>query len=523
MLAALLVLVFSVGAAFAGDPTGSDTGTGADIVEETELEDAEGTTLETILNEVGHMKVAINFVWTLLAGALVLFMQAGFAMVETGFTRAKNAAHVTMTNFVIFSIGLVGFWAVGFPLMFGGLGGVTALGGTSPLADGLYSLAEGWGIFGTKGWFLSGGSYDVGVFALFFFQMVFMDTAATIPTGAMAERWKFSAFVVYGLFISMLLYPLYGNWIWGGGWLSQIGSTMGFGHGAVDFAGSGVVHAVGGLAGLAGAAVLGPRIGKFKDGKPVGIPGHNLPIAFLGTFILLLGWVGFNAGSTLAGTDLRISVILVNTMIAGAFGSLVAMFRVWRKFGKPDPSMTANGMLAGLVAITAPCAFVPAWAAAIIGAVAGWLVVTSVLFIERRMKIDDPVGAVSVHGACGIWGVLSLGIFADGVYGDGWNGIEGGVTGILYGDGGQLLAQVVSVGALLLFVLPLAWIFFRVQHSVMGIRSKASDEVVGLDMSEMGALAYPDFAHAGEEAMNGAAKTVGSPTESVVVKTDYMP
>ena len=517
LLVAAFVLVVFTGIALAGDPTGATTGTGADVVEKARLDQS---TFETVVNELGHQKIAINFVWVLVAGALVLFMQAGFAMVETGFTRSKNAAHVVMTNFVIFAIGMVGFWTIGFGLMFGGLSGVTALGGTAPL-DGLFSIGD-WGLFGTKGFLLSGDTYDVGVFALFFFQLVFMDTAATIPTGAMAERWKFSSFVVYGFFISMLLYPIYGNWVWGGGWLAGLGTNLGLGHGAVDFAGSGVVHAVGGLTALAGAAVLGARIGKFsKDGKPNAMPGHNIPIALLGTFILIFGWFGFNAGSTLSGNDLRISVIVVNTMLAGSVGSLVAMAIMWRRFGKPDPSMTANGMLAGLVAITAPCAFVPAWGAAAIGAVAGYLVVAAVFFIERRLKIDDPVGAIAVHGACGLWGVLAVGIFADGTYGEGWNLVQGPVKGLLYGDAGQLVAQAVDVGVLLLFVLPLAYAFFKVQNRVMGLRTPAEQELVGLDLPEMGALGYPDFLEAkGDVFLPPSPEPVGSALGAAAIRQE---
>ena len=279
-------------------------------------------------------------------------------------------------------------------------------------------MAPDWGLIGHQGFFLAGQSYDVAIIAMFFFQLVFMDTTATIPTGAMAERWKFSAFIVYGLFIAAILYPIYGNWVWGGGWLAALGRNLGIGHGAVDFAGSGVVHAVGGFAALAGALVLGPRIGKFgKDGKPRAILGHNMPMAILGGIILVFGWVGFNGASTLAATDLRFAVAIVNTFIASATGCLAAMFLVWKVWGKPDPSMTANGMLAGLVAITAPCAFVSPIGAAIIGIVAGVLVVGSIIFVERYLKIDDPVGAVSVHGMNGLWGLIAVGLFADGSYG----------------------------------------------------------------------------------------------------------
>ena len=303
--------------------------------------------------------------------------------------------------------------------------------------------------------------------------MVFMDTTATIPTGAMAERWKFSAFCVYGFFISMLIYPIYGNWVWGGGWLSQLGSNFGLGHGAVDFAGSGVVHMVGGVTALAGAIVLGPRIGKYKkDGTPNAIPGHHIPMGIAGALILAFGWFGFNPGSTLAGTDLRIGVIATNTMLASAGGALSAMAYMWFRYGKPDPTMTVNGLLAGLVAITAPCAFVTAPSAVLIGVIAGVLVVLSVLFIDGVLKVDDPVGAISVHGVCGAWGILSLGLFADGTYGDKWNSVEGTVKGLFYGDASQFLAQVIDVVVCFIFVFCAAYATFKlidVSHRQPGL------------------------------------------------------
>jgi Amt family ammonium transporter len=363
--------------------------------------------------------------------------------------------------------------------------------------SGLASVASDWGVIGHQGFFLSGHSYDVAIIGMFFFQLVFMDTAATIPTGAMAERWKFSAFVVYGFFIAAILYPIYGNWVWGGGWLSALGRNLGIGHGAIDFAGSGVVHAVGGFAALAGAMVLGPRIGKFgKDGKPRAIMGHNIPIAIFGVIILVFGWVGFNGVSTLAATDLRFSVIIVNTFIAASFACLASMFLAWKLWGKPDPSMSANGMLAGLVAITAPCAFVTPIGAAIIGIVAGLLVVGSIVFVERVLKVDDPVGAVSVHGVNGLWGLISLGLFADGSYGAGWNGVEGTVRGLFYGGGGgQLAAQVIDAAVVLIWAFGLMYVFFRIQKKVQGIRVTRDEEMIGLDVPEMGVPAYPASLH----------------------------
>jgi Amt family ammonium transporter len=391
---------------------------------------------------------------------------------------------------------VVAYWAIGYAFQFGGAGTFSTMGATQPMS-GLASVASGWGVIGHQGFFLSGHSYDVAIIAMFFFQLVFMDTAATIPTGAMAERWKFSAFVVYGFFIAAILYPIYGNWVWGGGWLSALGRNLGTGHGAIDFAGSGVVHAVGGFAALAGALVLGPRIGKFgKDGKPRTIMGHNIPMAILGTIILVFGWIGFNGVSTLAATDLRFSVIIVNTFIACSFGCLAAMFLVWKLWGKPDPSMTANGMLAGLVAITAPCAFVSPVGAAIIGIVAGLLVVGSIVFVERVLKVDDPVGAVSVHGVNGLWGLISLGLFADGTYGNGWNGVEGTVRGLFYGGGGgQLAAQVIDAVVVVIWAFGLMYVFFRIQKRVQGIRVTRDEEMIGLDVPEMGVPAYPASLH----------------------------
>jgi ammonium transporter, Amt family len=475
------------------DPSGAATGGIGDITAKV----AGKPTLEEVADTVGHNKIAINMMWTLVAGFLVMFMQAGFALAETGLTRAKNAAHTMMMNFMVYGLGMTGYWIMGYALQMGGVGAVSALsGGTANLANEFTITLFGkeFGLFGMTGFFLSGVSYDAAIFTLFLFQMVFMDTAATIPTGAMAERWKFSAFVVFAFFISMVSYPLYANWVWGGGWLSTLGKNFGLGHGHVDFAGSSVVHMVGGVTALAGAWVLGPRLGKFnRDGSPNAIPAHDIPMALLGAFILAFGWFGFNAGSSLAGTDLRIGVVAVNTMLASAAGAIAAMTFMWAKYGKPDPSMAMNGMLAGMVAITAPCAFVNSVSAFIIGAVAGVLVCFSVFFVERTLKIDDPVGAISVHGTCGAWGVLSLGLFADGTYGDAFNGVPGTVRGLFYGDASQLVAQVVGTLTNFVFVFAASWAFFKLCDMVMGLRVAPEVEIEGLDIPEMGALAYPDF------------------------------
>lgn len=487
LLTAFFIMMFA-SVALAGDPSGATTGGVADITAAT----AGQPNLTEVASQVGKNKIGINFVWVLMTGFLVFFMQAGFALVETGFTRAKNATHTMAMNLMVFLVGAIGYYLVGFGLEFGGVGAISALGGTSPLTQEF--TINGWGLFGHAGFFLStGGTYDVGVFVLFLFQMVFMDTAVTIPTGAQAERTKFSAVVIGSFFISMLLYPVFGNWVWGGGWLAQLGVKLGLGHGVVDFAGSGVVHAIGGSAAVASALILGPRIGKYtKDGKVNILAGHDIPMAILGTIILFFGWFGFNPGSTLAGTDLRISVVAVNTMLAGAVGGFVSMMIMWIFYKKPDPSMMCNGALAGLVAITAPSAFVNVNSAVLIGAVAGVLVVVSVLFIDRKLKIDDPVGAISVHFVNGIWGILATGIFADGTYGDGLNGVAGGVKGLLYGDLSQFLAQLIDVGVILIWGLGMSFLFFKVLDATLGMRVKAEDEIAGLDIPEMGMLAYPD-------------------------------
>jgi len=490
MLAVVLGLLAVPAVALAGDPTGASTGGAKDIAAA-----AAGTpTLAEVAAEVGHNKVAINFVWVLLAAFLVMFMQAGFALAETGFTRAKNAAHTMAMNFMCYGLGMFGYWVCGFALMYGAVGAVAPLGGNAVLTSGfsLDLLGHPFQLFGTKGFFLNGESYDVAVFALFIFGMVFMDTAVTIPTGALAERWKWGSFVAYCLFMSMIVYPIFGNWVWGAGWLSQLGAQFGLGHGHVDFAGSSVVHMVGGVAALVGAIVVGPRIGKYStDGKVNTIPGHHLPLALTGVFILAFGWFGFNAGSTLAATDLRISVVAVNTMLASATGAIAAMLVCMFKFGKPDVGFMANGMLAGLVAITAPCAFVDSTGAALIGASAGALLVYSVLFFDNVAKIDDPVGAISVHGVCGAWGVLSLGLFADGSYGDGLNGVAGTVTGLFYGGGfSQFGAQFVGTATCAAFVFGMFYAYFKIADLLLGNRVSAEVEVTGLDYAEVNALAY---------------------------------
>ncbi len=445
---------------------------------------------------VNQNRLGVNFVWVLVTGYLVMFMQAGFALVETGFSRAKNAMHTMAMNFMVYALAMLGYWVAGFAFQFGGVGlvGVPNLGGLANLNQELTIHIAGvdWGIIGHTGFFLRGGGYDVAVAVMFLFQMVFMDTAATIPTGAMCERWKWSAFVAYTPLIGIIIYPIFGNWAWGGGWLSQLGEK-GLGSGYLDFAGSGVVHAIGGWTALAGAMVLGPRLGKYNaDGSSNAIPGHNLVLGLLGVFILAFGWFGFNPGSTLGASglgNLRIGMIATTTMLASASGALAAMVYTWKVSKKPDPSMMANGMLAGLVAITAPSGYVSPFYGVIIGLIAGTLVCVSVAVLDRVLHIDDPVGAISVHGVCGMWGQLALGLFADGTAN--YNGTV--AKGLFFGDAGQFAAQVIGAIVAFAWAFGVAWCFFKAYDKVFGMRVSPADELGGLDIPELGTRGYqPD-------------------------------
>jgi len=412
--------------------------------------------------------LAINTMWTLLAAFLVFFMQAGFALVETGFTRAKNAANIMMKNLMDFCVGSLMYWLIGFGIMFG------------------VSKA---GLFGISGFFLSAGdpSTQDGLwqFAFWMFQAVFAATAATIVSGAMAERTKFVSYLLYSAVISGFIYPVVGHWIWGGGWLSD--------KGMVDFAGSTVVHSVGGWAALVGAMLLGPRLGKYgKDGKSRAIPGHNIPLAALGVFILWFGWFGFNAGSTTAGTNLSIATIAVTTNLAAAAGAVAAMLVVWKQFGKPDTSMALNGALAGLVAITAPCASVSPLSAIIIGLIAGVLVVFSVEFIDKVLKIDDPVGAISVHGVCGAFGTLAVGLFAQAAYGEASG--AGAINGLFFGGGlAQFNIQLLGVLSVLGWVVIASFVLFSVLKATVGLRVSDKEQLKGLDIGEHGMESYAGF------------------------------
>ena len=494
----------------AGDPGGSITGTINDVAPS---DPKVGLTSGDVANQVGQNKLGINFTWTLVCGFLVMFMQAGFAMVESGLCRVKNANHTYMMNFFVYGCGLLAYWLIGFAIQMGGAAGNSNLGGLQPLSSEhpLTLFGKTWGIFGGSGMFLTGHTYDVGVMVIFLFQMVFMDTALTIVTGACAERWKFLTFSVSSVLMGAFTYPIFANWAWGAGWLSQLGSNVGLGHGYADFAGSGVVHSVGGVTALAVALIVGPRIGKYnRDGSSNPIIGHDISAVLIGCFILAFGWFGFNPGSTLgasANGNLRIGSVAVNTMLAGCTGTFGALLYMWALKGKPDASMSGNGLLAGLVAITAPSGFVNPVNSCIIGLIAGVLVCLSCSFVENVLKVDDPVGAISVHGANGLWGVLSVGLFADGTsnYGGSWNGVTGSVTGLFYGDASQLAAQLVGISTLLGFVFTFSFLLNWMLEIFVGHRVSAETEMAGRDIPEMGQLGYPEFVFRAEpETMTAA-------------------
>ena len=409
---------------------------------------------------VDELTRGLNTLWVLVTGFLVFWMQAGFALVEAGLTRSKNTTNILFKNLIDFVFATLAFWAIGYAFMYG-------------------SSAAGW--IGTSGFFISGGDDVVGipVLAFWFFQLVFAGTAATIVSGAMAERTKFSAYLIYSFFISAIIYPIAGHWVWGGGWLW----TLPFGAGFRDFAGSTVVHSVGGWLALVGAIVLGPRIGRFtKDGKPVAIPGHSITLATLGVFILWLGWFGFNPGSQLAingGNADAVALVAVNTNIAAAAGAIAAMVVSWLFVTKkPDLGTTLNGTLAGLVAITAPCAYVTPLNSIIIGAVGGVIVVYGALLLEK-LKIDDPVSAVPVHLFNGIWGTLSIGIFG-----------TVGIGSLITGDAGQFLAQLIGVLAFAVWCLITGFALFYIIKATNGLRVSAEEEIKGLDLLEHGTEAY---------------------------------
>jgi ammonium transporter, Amt family len=483
----LMLLLTSVALA---DPSGSATGGIKDIPAEI----AGQPSINEIAQSVGQSRVALNILWTMIAGFMVMFMQAGFSLVEMGFVRTKNAANTALSVLLTYGIGILGFFAVGFGLQMGGSAGLyPQIGGGESLNRLIGVVIDGntWGLIGGTGFGLAGNSYDISTFTLFFFQSVFLAAALAIPTGAFAERIKTSALVIYALVGSVLIYPVFANWVWGGGWLATLGVNLGLGHGYVDFAGSGVVHLTGGVMAVMGILVLGPRIGKYgRDGSIRSFKAHNLPLGILGTFILAFGWFGFNAGSTLAATDVRFAVVAVSAMLSSTAGMVTALAITWASSGKVDVGAICNGMLAGLAANTACGAFIGASASVVVGAVAAIIYVFGAQFIETRLKLDDPVGAVAVHGLAGLWGVLSVGIFSDGTYGNGFNGVSGGVTGMLYGDYNQMLAQLIGIVANILWVGLTSFALFRLIDAFIGMRVKPNYEIEGLDYTELLAPAY---------------------------------
>jgi ammonium transporter, Amt family len=472
------------------DTTGGNTGSINDIPAA-----IPGTPSVTeIAQSLGQSRVAINILWTVIAGAMVMFMQAGFSLVEMGFVRTKNAANTALSVLLTYGVGVLGFWVIGFALQMGGSGGLyPQIGGATNLNRliGPVINSNTWGLIGWSGFGLSGSAYDISTFTLFFFQSVFLAAALAIPTGALAERIKTGALLVYAVVASVLIYPVFANWVWGGGWLATLGKNLNLGHGYVDFAGSGVVHLTGGVMAVMGVLVLGPRIGKYgRDGTVRSFTAHNLPLGILGTFILAFGWFGFNAGSTLATTDVRFSVVAVSAMLSSTSGLLTALAITWATTGKIDVGALCNGMLAGLAANTACGAFIGAPASIVVGVLAAIGYVYGSSYIENRLKLDDPVGAIAVHGIGGIIGVLSVGIFADGTYGNGINGISGGVRGILYGGYEQFLAQLIGIVANLFWVGIASYILFRIIDATIGMRVKPEAELLGLDNSELSATAY---------------------------------
>src|ERR1700684_870616 len=459
-----------------------------------------------LADDVGHARIATNFSWTLLTGYLVLFMQAGFALLTVGLVRKKNAGHLMMLNFAAYVFAFLAYYAIGYAFQFGAVAVNAAPGNLAgaPTLNHFLIGSGSWGFLGGKGFFLTGPAYDVSSNCLTLFEVVFMETAGYIIVGAICERITFWAFLLCELFIGAILYPISGCWAWGGGWLSQLGSSMHLGHGYVDFAGSSVVHSVGGFCAMALAIILGPRLGKYGPGGKIRVfPAHNIVYVVTGTFILLFGWMGFNPGSTLGATDLRISVVAVNTNLAAVAGSAAAMLLWYLWFGKPDITMACNGMLAGLVAITAPCAFVPPTAALVIGALGGSLVWCGVLFNERVTKIDDPCGAISVHGYCGWLGAVCVGIFADGAYGTGWNGVGAasylgragqGVTGLIHGDTRQFLCQLMGATLYAIWAFGATYVVFWCVNRAKSMRVAPEVEEEGLDVPEFGVPGYPEDA-----------------------------
>jgi len=478
--------------------------------------------MQALTDNASAMRIGLDTVFVLVCGILVFFMNAGFGLVESGLCRAKNCTNILAKNFVVFAVSTLSFWFIGWGLMFGdgndyvGTSGLLMVGGAdnSPALGAGYESMNPFSTTTYEGVYNSINWTPIPLWAKFFFQLVFAGTAATIVSGAVAERVKFGSFIIFSFLLVAFVYPVSGHWIWGGGFLGS--DTF------RDFAGSTVVHSVGGWAALAGVIVLGPRLGKFKDGKVSPIPGHSLTSAALGVLILWLGWFGFNPGSTMAaGNGVAIAHVIVATNIGACTGALAALVTAWVVLGKPDLSMILNGCLAGLVAVTAPCAFVTITSCAIIGAIGGVLAVFAVLFFDK-MKLDDPVGALAVHLANGIWGTLALGLFYDEQIAMDIAALATGLS-----RGAQTMVQLKGIVAVGAFVFPVSLVLWYILKFTMGIRVKPEEEIEGLDIGEHGNVCYPDFVYTysgssvtgsvGKPAMAGEGPMMSSSKEKMTV------
>lgn len=464
----VLLIIVTPTLLLAQDSLSTDTVAVTAVVEAAAVEEAPA--VEAV---PGLPQDVANIIWLCLAAFLVFFMQAGFALVESGLTRAKNSVNIMTKNLLDFCLGALLFWAVGYAIMY------------SSGDSNFFGFDSAYAFLSSANAPADNGGYATS--AAWLFQVVFAATAATIVSGAMAERTKLISYLVYSCAISAIIYPISGHWIWGGGWLSDMGIR--------DFAGSTVVHSVGAWAALAGAILVGPRLGKYnKDGTVNAIPAHNLPMATLGVFILWFGWYGFNPGSTLLAIG-GVSHVAVTTTLAAAAGAVAALIVSWVSFGKPDLSMALNGTLAGLVGITAPCASVSTTSAVVIGLIAGVLVFYSILFIDRKLKIDDPVGAISVHGICGAWGTIAVGLFGqrsiDVAY---WSEETAIKDGLFFGGGfDQLGIQLIGVGVVFVFVFGIMLIIFSIIKAIVGLRVSDAEQLEGLDLGEHGNTAYSGF------------------------------
>ena len=503
----------------------SDMATASSLVSRDQLiavSKAQREGLRALADSAGQNRVAINFAWVLLCGFFALLLQAGLWMWQSGFVRAKNVVHTFTLNLASLLIGALCFWAIGFALMYGASGAHSGLGGTPTLAnDARFSIPLVGSVFSTEGFFVGGNNYDVGVGALFFFGVLALATSLLVPISAMAERWTWRAFWPFALFYSLVLFPLFGHWAWGGGWLSQLGTNLGWGCGFVDFAGGGTIHALGGLCALAGAKVLGARLGKFNlNGTSNTIAGVSVPVAIVGVLVITLGGVAFNSGHTLGASGeggLRIALVATATLLCAAAGGAGALLYSMLTSRKLRPLLIGHGTLGGVVASSACAAFISPAMAVVVGLAAGLLVCWALSVLEL-LRIDDVTGAIAVHGGAGLWGLVAVGLFADGTYGAGWNNtvVNGQpvfLVGILNGGSGQLVAQLVGCAVLVLWGFGLSYAFFAIQDRSQRIRCTTDAEKQGLDNAE---LDFPRDETASTENMRpNQPSVVGAPVRAM--------